>query len=739
MSIIEQAIFPKILDRYAAVQVGFRRFNQAATLYELKSELRGSKRVIVPASKMVQGQSVGVLKEVFLERQTRSGNWIASSWPRTVNPWVNNSLPSVGTTLNGTVSGFIEDFAAVVDIEHDGFLLEFTVSKEDLPANMRTRNIREILFKGDRVAGRMVPASRTNLRLSLDVKTWVENLERYWRTASQYHMRDEHFTSLELQNTDASQVAFSLEGKNVLIVEDSVQLSETISSSLKALGCATEIANEISQPSLFEKAMSSFGKTPDIILLDYQLEVGAHEQKRVFEAVQRLKIENPNLNVLVISGNLGTAPKYAQEFEFGYMSKPVSPYEICCWVNNPIKFDATNSDTAERKQRQLFSVESKTVQVVKKTNQLLEKICDRHHLLGAVWFIEVTPDRYELRAHSDSLSGAVTKVVVDSLRHSIVGNAMESEDAIHGLLSVNDPLYNLAPRASRSQGEKVYFFSFSLRPEGENPRVLVFFSSTRISEETRDQIRLREDHFELLMETITQAEAIDEISASASIGRVALGTIHEIRTELAAMLAVLSANEAIYSDDVKIKLLQGTLPRAVDLSKESLSQFRPMSRAKINLVASINNVCIPLRRYIRDKFPDTVVEVLTDLSDLDGINIYVNPIPIERAVINLIDNAADFCSQSNISKVWVTGKRNFKADPKRPIEISVSDTGPGLNTLARRRLFRPRVTERPMESTGLGLYLTRALLSEIDATIECQIRPRWSGANFIVRIPEKVS
>jgi signal transduction histidine kinase len=187
-----------------------------------------------------------------------------------------------------------------------------------------------------------------------------------------------------------------------------------------------------------------------------------------------------------------------------------------------------------------------------------------------------------------------------------------------------------------------------------------------------------------------------------------------------------------------VKLLEESLPRAYNMSKGTLTMYQPSGFSKIRIAAAILDICTPMRRYVRDEFPETVVEIFTDLSEIEKVEIAVNPIPIERAIINLVDNAAHYCSKAPISKIWITGKRNFRADPQRPIEISISDTGRGLNVISRARLFRPRSTERPDESTGIGLFLTKTLLSEIDATIECQERPLWAGASFIIRLPERV-
>lgn len=731
--------FKNLEARYRGVKGKPKVLSGGAVAYELIEPCNDSYRVIVPNRKIYSSDTTSYVSEVFLERQTRAGNWIATTCPRKANPWLTNELPDVGETLNGRVSAFADDYAAILEVQYGQHAFDFTVPKDLLPSHAKSQSIRDTLYRGDLLAGRMMPANRADLRLTLDVKSWIDGMWRYWRTASQYsrskdQLLSESHVSIHYENLRSFSESSERE---VLIIEDSVALSTTLASSLSEIGCSVTVVNADSKPSLSEAAEKSLQQEPDTILLDFQLDVAASDQQKLHTLIISAKASNPDLDVLVFSGNLTTAPEFAAKHRFGYLSKPVSSYDICKWIVEPKVHQERKINRAERKQVSTFSVESKTVQVIQKTNKLLDKLCARHKLLGAAWFIELTPDRFELRAHSKSVEDLVTEVVVDNLSHSIVSNALVEKTSQHGWLSQNDPIFDLCPPQYRHS--RLFYFAVPLLPNSLAPRVVVFLSQHPFSSKVRSRIEDREDHFELLMDNISQTEALDEISASASLGRVALGTIHDIRTELATVQAILNSSSSIFDDTEKVKLLEESLPRAYNMSKGTLAMFQASGSPKFRISTAILDICKPMRRYVRDEFPETVVEIFTDISEIGDIEIAVNPIPIERAIINLIDNAAHYCSKSPISKIWITGKRNFRADPRRPIELSISDTGKGLNVLSRARLFRPRSTERPAESTGIGLFLTKTLLSEIDATIECQERPLWAGASFIIRIPEKVS
>lgn len=122
-----------------------------------------------------------------------------------------------------------------------------------------------------------------------------------------------------------------------------------------------------------------------------------------------------------------------------------------------------------------------------------------------------------------------------------------------------------------------------------------------------------------------------------------------------------------------------------------------------------------------------------------------------QCLLNLISNAVKFTEKGAISVVAAPLGRPRDGAPAglpRPedngcVEISVSDTGIGIREEDLPQLFLPFVRlESPLRSkvpgTGLGLYLTKKLVSEIlRGGISCQSRYE-EGSTFVIRMPVRI-
>ncbi len=105
-----------------------------------------------------------------------------------------------------------------------------------------------------------------------------------------------------------------------------------------------------------------------------------------------------------------------------------------------------------------------------------------------------------------------------------------------------------------------------------------------------------------------------------------------------------------------------------------------------------------------------------------------------QCVVNLLSNAVKFTGKGLI-KIEVKKMRSYDADF---IEISVKDTGIGIKTEDLPKLFQPFVRLHEMNGipgTGLGLYLTKKILTEIlkgDIMVSSEYR---KGTRVVMKIP----
>lgn len=126
---------------------------------------------------------------------------------------------------------------------------------------------------------------------------------------------------------------------------------------------------------------------------------------------------------------------------------------------------------------------------------------------------------------------------------------------------------------------------------------------------------------------------------------------------------------------------------------------------------------------------------------LEGIEIFLDLAPdlpsamadasgMQRAISNLIDNAAEAMQQSLIKRLTVT--TGLGASHKMA-EIVIADTGHGISDETRERLFLPFFSTR-RRGTGLGLSIAAKIIQEHQGTVRVE-KNSPAGTRFIIELP----
>jgi PAS domain S-box-containing protein len=104
---------------------------------------------------------------------------------------------------------------------------------------------------------------------------------------------------------------------------------------------------------------------------------------------------------------------------------------------------------------------------------------------------------------------------------------------------------------------------------------------------------------------------------------------------------------------------------------------------------------------------------------------------IKRALVNLIDNAAEAMAESAGDRRITVITR--EVPERESLELIVADTGPGIPPEDRERIFDPYFSTRK-RGTGLGLAIVSRIVAEHQGRIRVQENlPR--GARFVVELP----
>jgi len=126
---------------------------------------------------------------------------------------------------------------------------------------------------------------------------------------------------------------------------------------------------------------------------------------------------------------------------------------------------------------------------------------------------------------------------------------------------------------------------------------------------------------------------------------------------------------------------------------------------------------------------------------LDGINLHKSLAPdlprvmadseaMKRAVANLVDNAAEAMQDALLREIEISTSLVASRDA---VEITVADTGHGVTSELKEKLFLPYFSTRK-RGTGLGLAIVSRVVEEHHGSIRVE-ENKPVGARFIVELP----
>ena len=216
---------------------------------------------------------------------------------------------------------------------------------------------------------------------------------------------------------------------------------------------------------------------------------------------------------------------------------------------------------------------------------------------------------------------------------------------------------------------------------------------------------------------------------------------HEIKNPLAAIRGAsqLLARRLDGKDVALAQLIADETDRIARLidRMQALGRAQPEPVEPFNLHSAVRNALTTVRAAglrevsLVEEFDPSLPSVLGNRSGL------------EQVVINLVSNARDACAgQENGS---VTVKTRFVSGfifnairPGRsvrlPIELTVSDNGPGIDPVLLDQVFEPFVTSKP-SGQGLGLALVRKLVRDMEGRVAHERDERAGLTHFRVHLP----
>jgi signal transduction histidine kinase len=229
-------------------------------------------------------------------------------------------------------------------------------------------------------------------------------------------------------------------------------------------------------------------------------------------------------------------------------------------------------------------------------------------------------------------------------------------------------------------------------------------------------------------------EKLVEAERMATVGRLSLKMAHEVRNPIAAI-------------ELNAELLGDIVDERSGSDMEEAGSLVTAIRDQVSALDALTEEYLAFARFPRAQFEedsvnDTVsalVEFVRPLAARQDIKVVVTTDPavpsmeidrtlLRQAVLNLIKNGIEALPTSGTLTVATR-----RIDDT--VEITVSDTGPGIAPEVGRRLFEQFFTTKP-QGTGLGLSITRQIVEDHEGQIRWTSTP-GSGTTFTIALPIK--
>jgi PAS domain S-box-containing protein len=223
-----------------------------------------------------------------------------------------------------------------------------------------------------------------------------------------------------------------------------------------------------------------------------------------------------------------------------------------------------------------------------------------------------------------------------------------------------------------------------------------------------------------------------QLEQRALLGEVTASFAHEVRNpinNISTGLQLLAFN--LPKDDANqenIARLESDCERLAYLVKSSLTFVRPMEYKleQINLGQIILNI---LERW-RSRLVKLNIKYQVQ-SDKSVPTVEGDFRALEQVFTNLINNAIEAMEDTG-GMLSIKIRHVVEGDGRSHVEVSISDTGPGISSEQRERIFEPFFTTK-QHGTGLGLAIVKRIVTAHKGSINVTSIP--GGTSFMVQLP----
>lgn len=181
-----------------------------------------------------------------------------------------------------------------------------------------------------------------------------------------------------------------------------------------------------------------------------------------------------------------------------------------------------------------------------------------------------------------------------------------------------------------------------------------------------------------------------------------------------------------------IDMAESELARVTQISRAMLGLYRE-SRAPVSI--DVKEILEDVLLLMEHRFIELQVSLETDLSSPVRVNAF--PAELRQVFTNLIANAAEACSPGG--KIHVCASQKNTGPAPAGATVMIHDNGAGIPQAVLAQLFQPFFTTKGEQGTGLGLWVSRGIITKHGGSIDItsSTDPAAHGTTVTVFLPEK--
>jgi signal transduction histidine kinase len=253
----------------------------------------------------------------------------------------------------------------------------------------------------------------------------------------------------------------------------------------------------------------------------------------------------------------------------------------------------------------------------------------------------------------------------------------------------------------------------------------------------RKQLKEYTENLERLVEEKTRK--LLEAERLAAVGQTVAGLAHAIKNITSGLTGGMYVLEKGIELDNKVYLCQGW-----EMIKGNMIKVKAITLDLLNYAKEREpeyRLCdpnLPLQEVMdlmQSRAEESGVSLKGDLAP-DLPKVFVDPEGIHRALLNLVTNAIDACTDVSCAN----RKGEVLLRTRRPdgwaVEYQIIDNGCGMHEETRRGVFQRFFSTKGSQGTGLGLMITKKIIDEHKGVIDL-VTEKDKGTTFLIRLPER--